>query len=191
MYKLAYARLFWGLVLIIFSFRIQGFDILPDVVGYLLIAIALLELSRQHGAYGKGIPYAWLMMILSLIGLFQTPTVLTTMKPMSSWDYAVLLLEQTGIVLRLFLFYWMTRAIGELALDARNYLLHSQAVFRWKLNLWLTVIILLGVPFAMNLPKEATLFLILPILLQFVAMLLLLALIYRAKRELVEENTIS
>lgn len=153
MYKPDYNRLFWGFLLVIFNFRIQGFDILPDVIGYILIIKALQGLAHQHEDYGKGISFAVMLAVLSLVNVYQAQTGIQSSKPVSFLDYALLLLGQIGLILELFLVYWILRAMTELANETSNFLLHDQAKLRWKLNLWLTVIMLLVLPFTLNLPE--------------------------------------
>lgn len=184
MYKSDYNLLFWGFFLVIFNFRIQDFDILPDVIGYPLIIQALQGLRRQHHEYGKGIAFARVLAVWSLINIVQVQTGIQAPRPASFVDYAFLLVGQIGVILQMFLVYWILRTMIELAKESGNLLLNSQAMFRWKFYFWLSVVLLLTGPFAINLPEPIFLVMAVPIMLQFIAMLLLMVLISKAKREL-------
>jgi hypothetical protein len=35
----SFGYIFWGLILVILDFKINGFDLLPDVIGYVLVGI--------------------------------------------------------------------------------------------------------------------------------------------------------
>lgn len=39
-------KLYWGFFFIMFNFRIQGFDIFPDIVGYLFLASGFTTLFQ-------------------------------------------------------------------------------------------------------------------------------------------------
>lgn len=50
-----FSKLFWGFLIILLDFRIQGFDILPDIIGYLMIYSGLTQLIylSEHFKYAK------------------------------------------------------------------------------------------------------------------------------------------
>lgn len=41
-------KIFWGLIFVFFHFRLNGLDLLPDFVGYLLIAAGMNELRQSE-----------------------------------------------------------------------------------------------------------------------------------------------
>lgn len=53
-------KFFWGLVLIFFNINIGFIDILPDFIGYILIASAFAELQKYVVIAEKGIIWAWI-----------------------------------------------------------------------------------------------------------------------------------
>ncbi|NLD50357.1 MAG: hypothetical protein GX660_24725 [Clostridiaceae bacterium] len=66
-------KLFWGFVFIMIGFRIQGFDILPDTVGFLLFASGFSSLSSNSDYFNKASKYNIPMIILSIFSIYQEP----------------------------------------------------------------------------------------------------------------------
>ncbi|MDF2593585.1 MAG: hypothetical protein K0S75_3051 [Clostridia bacterium] len=66
-------KLFWGFLFIMFNFRIQGFDILPDVVGYLFLASGFSELLSNSNYFSIAAKYNVPMIVLSLFSIYQSP----------------------------------------------------------------------------------------------------------------------
>lgn len=64
--KLQYRRIAAGLLLVLLDFRIGYFDLLPDAIGYWLIAGALRVLASTNKDYNKAFPYAILLGVLTL-----------------------------------------------------------------------------------------------------------------------------
>lgn len=46
-------KIFIGLLFLFFHFRIEGFDLLPQFVGYILIGMGFADLSKTDAAFGK------------------------------------------------------------------------------------------------------------------------------------------
>ncbi len=64
-------KLCWGFLFIMVSIRIQGFDILPDIVGYLLFASGFRHLSPHSGYFKKASIFNIIMIFLSLFSIYQ------------------------------------------------------------------------------------------------------------------------
>jgi hypothetical protein len=54
-----------------FDFRINGFDILPDFIGYLLFYLGASKLQHAHDRFAKAKPLCALMIFLSLPSLIE------------------------------------------------------------------------------------------------------------------------
>ncbi len=66
-------QIFWGLLIVAIDLRINGFDLLPDGIGYGLMAWGcggLVPLSRQ---FAMAQPLAWALALLWLISLAVPP----------------------------------------------------------------------------------------------------------------------
>lgn len=66
-------KLFWGFFFIMLNFRIQGFDILPDLVGYIFFAVGINNLISSSEYFEKAAKYNIPMLIFSLLSLYQVP----------------------------------------------------------------------------------------------------------------------
>lgn len=66
-------KLYWGFLFTMLSFRIQGFDILPDVVGYLFFASGFSSLISSSNYFSIAAKYNIPMVILSLFSFYQAP----------------------------------------------------------------------------------------------------------------------
>lgn len=73
MYESSFNKLYWGFIFIMFSFRIQGFDILPDIIGYLLFASAISQLVSSSTYFSEASKYNIVMIILSAFSIYQRP----------------------------------------------------------------------------------------------------------------------
>jgi hypothetical protein len=66
-------KLYWGFIFIMFGFRIQGFDILPDIVGYLFFASAFSDFTSSSTYFKEAAKYNIPMIILSVFSIYQRP----------------------------------------------------------------------------------------------------------------------
>ncbi|MBZ9687449.1 hypothetical protein G9F72_014050 [Clostridium estertheticum] len=66
-------KLYWGFLFIMLSFRIQGFDILPDIVGYLFFASGFSQLISNSKYFSIAAKYNMPMIILSILSIYQAP----------------------------------------------------------------------------------------------------------------------
>lgn len=68
-----FKKLFWGFLLIMLGFKIQGFDILPNIVGYLLFASAFSNLNSNSMYFSIAAKYNIPMIILSVFSIYERP----------------------------------------------------------------------------------------------------------------------
>lgn len=64
-------QLVWCGYLFLFDLRIRGFDILPDVLGYLLITLGLSRLSKINDHFARAARVAPIAALISLTELYQ------------------------------------------------------------------------------------------------------------------------
>ena len=67
-----------GLVLALLDLRIYGFDVLPDVVGWLVAVRGLSRLTTLDGRFGPALRWALLTAVLSLADLVRAQVTTTT-----------------------------------------------------------------------------------------------------------------
>ncbi len=66
-----FGQIFWGLLVVILDLRVRGFDLLPDFVGYILVAVGaggLIGASRQFATVRM---MSWVLAGMSLLSLFR------------------------------------------------------------------------------------------------------------------------
>ncbi|MFS0724643.1 hypothetical protein [Paenibacillus sp. 1P07SE] len=68
-----FSKFFWGFLFIMFNFRIQGFDILPDVIGFILFAVGFRTLARESDSFERAKLFNFGLIFLSLFSLYQSP----------------------------------------------------------------------------------------------------------------------
>ena len=64
-------KIFWGLMLNFLTFNINGIDILPDFLGYILIVIGLTQLADQSNHFCKAKPLAMIMVFVAFMMQFS------------------------------------------------------------------------------------------------------------------------
>ena len=63
-------QIFWGLILVILDLNINNFDVLPDFVGYILVAVGAGGLKAISLKFAVASTLSWVLMCLSLLGFF-------------------------------------------------------------------------------------------------------------------------
>lgn len=133
-----FGTIFWGF-LFMFDFRIQGLDILPNIIGYLLMYSGLGNLSSYSSKFDSAKKYSVPLAVLSLFSIYQVqkPVGQLTFDPLSIG------LSIVGIittVLDLFLVYNLCLGIVDLAKNQSNDELQGLAQRRWKYYLYCKVL---------------------------------------------------
>jgi hypothetical protein len=62
-----FGQIFWGLLLVIVNFTINGFDVLPDGIGFVLVAVGSRGLEMLSPRFQTAATIAWIMAGLWLI----------------------------------------------------------------------------------------------------------------------------
>ena len=63
-----FGQIFWGLLLVILDFKINHIDILPDFVGYILIAIGCRGLVIASPQFSTASMMSWILVALAFVG---------------------------------------------------------------------------------------------------------------------------
>lgn len=69
---------FWGLLFTAINIRIQGFDIVPDVIGYIIVINGLMKIEKYEDKFSSAKKAAYLLAVLALINIYQAP---------AGWEY--------------------------------------------------------------------------------------------------------
>ena len=63
-------QIFWGLLLVILDFRVNDLDLLPDFLGYIIVAVGAAGLIEASARFRPARNLGWVLAFLSLAGLF-------------------------------------------------------------------------------------------------------------------------
>jgi hypothetical protein len=128
-----FGKLFWGLLIVFVDLRINGFDLLIDLLGYVVVVIGLGELARRNRNFDRARPYATVLLILSALDLFtRTPTGDSSVSAglFGSPGWAIAFAIALAFV-NLMLVYLVCRGIGEMATQAGATDLADLSHTRW------------------------------------------------------------
>ncbi|MDF3000113.1 MAG: hypothetical protein K0Q48_232 [Bacillota bacterium] len=64
---------FWGLILTAINIRIQGFDIVPDPIGYIMAIVGLGRIKVYDSYFEHAKKVTLILLVLSLINVYQPP----------------------------------------------------------------------------------------------------------------------
>lgn len=99
-------NIFIGYILIFFHLKINGFDLLPDFIGYILIVIGLGQLAAESEQFVKAKSWAVIMTIVSvfscIVGLFG-----------GGYNFALSLVSLVFCCIGLYLMYLIGHGISE------------------------------------------------------------------------------
>lgn len=68
-----FRQIFWGLLLVILDLKLNGFDVLPDFIGYILVAVGCGGLASLSRRFSTAQTLSGVLVVLSLVG-FVFPT---------------------------------------------------------------------------------------------------------------------
>lgn len=131
MVKAGFDKFYWGFLFIMFDFRIQGIDILPDVIGFILFAVGFQTLLEHSSFFAKGKTYNLIMLIISIFSIYERPT-----------EESGIHINPFGILLGLVSFalilavaYHLFMGIKEMAEKREQPGIAEEAIHKWKLFL--------------------------------------------------------
>ncbi len=131
-----YRKLFWGFIFL-FDFRLGGFDILPDIIGFILIFIALNAMKEQNGHYRRSSVLALPLIFISIFDIYQNPSAEASL-------FGILIGLMVG-VLSIVMVYGICMGIMEEAAKTGDADLGHKAMSRWKIYLVANIIVLAAI----------------------------------------------
>lgn len=182
----AYLQIAWGLALELIDFRIGMLDILPDFVGYFLLALGLSRLN----AHNRGFNIAWfaagVQFVFSIMQMFGAPTGFS-LTGVESVSTVTLVLMTFSVAFEMLLYYGLCRGIRESAEERDKIRLADSARTVWSVAFCVGFLNLFLFPFQLNYTLQSLFEVVL--LLAFASLavgLWVLLLARRAGRELSE-----
>ena len=165
-----FAQLFWGLLLVILDFSINKFDLLPDGIGYLVVATGCNGLSTLSPRFSTARNFCFVLAILWLIGF------------LIHGDIAIVYRLVTTLVNCAFI-WQLLGGLAEFALDRKRPDLARRAHNR---RLAYVVIMIASSLFAimMNGSRDGGLLIVVLVVSMLVLMVMILHLIHYTKIEL-------
>lgn len=174
-----FRRIGWGLVFSLIDFRIMYFDLLPDFIGYILIATALQGLGTIHVAFARAKWAAILMILASLLSVFMPANIhITELNTQPLWIHFY---SQAMTGLHTLLAYWLFNGMEH---TVKRYLPKNRELledirFRGFVYLAFFAIQLFLYPFHLNQGEDWSIWLILFSLIALMLEFLLLRLPFR------------
>ena len=167
--KSSFAFIFWGLLLAFLDFSINGFDLLPDALGFGLVAIGAARLSRHSSHFRTASSLCWFLVVAWFVGLFVSGD--------AAWPFRVLI---TTISLAM---HWtLLGGVIDVATAQSRLDLAQQAASRR-----MAYVIILGagmlIGFVAN-GRQSLLLVLIFVVPAIVVSVMVMYLIYRADREL-------
>lgn len=144
----AWYRILWGLLFVLIDLKVEMVDMLPDMLGYLLIASGLWRLQRLNGYFRLGHLSAWLLLVWSAASLFWFPEVAMDSVHMQSVKNLFILLP--AVLLHTALIYSICRGIQAHYTGTESEL-DRKARFRLHLFMAGQLLLLILYPFMLNL----------------------------------------
>ena len=164
----SFALIFWGLVLTILDFRVNGFDLLPDLMGYLLVALGCEGLALASPRFQMARLIAWILAIFEVYLFFAKPV-----DPMVTLAAAILSVVMVWSLLG---------GIMQVATDLRRPDLAASASNRRIVYAVLMAACHLS-PFLVEIASDGSLVAVILLGCTLVALFLVLHIIHRMKRE--------
>jgi hypothetical protein len=77
--RAGFSLVFWGFLMVVIDVRINHLNVfVPDLIGYLLVALGLSFLARHHRSFLVAMILAWILVPLSIVDLREMPVELAT-----------------------------------------------------------------------------------------------------------------
>ncbi|GIP32106.1 hypothetical protein [Paenibacillus sp. J2TS4] len=117
------------------DFRIQGFDILPDIIGYILFAVGFSTLAEQSSYFKKAGNLNIFMIFLSIFSIYEQPDTGGGIhfNPMG------MVVGIVSLILGLVIVYYLFMGIKEMANRQEKTTIYEEAEKRWTQYLLLQV----------------------------------------------------
>jgi hypothetical protein len=148
MVKKGLDKFFIGFIFIMLSFTVKGFDIFPDVIGYIFFAFGFRDLILRSEYFKVASKYNIAMIVLSILSLYKMPT----QGEGFHIDYLGILgivIWIASLVINLLVVYNLFKGIQDISYSQEQYELARESQIKWKhylflqISIWAAFILLL------------------------------------------------
>lgn len=135
------SKVFWGLLLVFVDIRLNNFDILPDLIGFIIAYTGFSQLSSFHPHFEKAKYASIPLLLFSILDLFQVQAQVefSTAHP-SSISLPIVFLSIVSTLLYLYMVFHLCKGIGYIGRLIGVLELEQKAQKRWTYFLWITLI---------------------------------------------------
>lgn len=139
-----FTQLYWGFLFIMLDFRIQGVDILPDIVGYIFFASGFSTLASKSEYFNKASKLNIPMIILSIFSIYEKPAHGSGINiNFGALGILGILISVASLILGLLVVYYLFMGIKEMSNNVHRDI-YEEADRRWNEYLILQIAVLLG-----------------------------------------------
>lgn len=133
-----FRKLYWGFLFIMIDFRIQGVDILPDIIGYILFAVGfgILALHSIHFSKARNLNIP--MIILSIFSIYEVPAQNGGVQ-FSPLGFFGILISIASLILNLLVIYNLFMGIKDMAEERGQMDLYTESNKMWNQYLMLQI----------------------------------------------------
>ncbi|MHB1418395.1 MAG: hypothetical protein ACYCX4_02230 [Bacillota bacterium] len=174
-------KIYLGLLLVLLDFRIQGVDILPDFIGYIIVFNGLGQMLDWNPHYEQARRYVPFLVILSFLDIYQVqhPVGLFNFSP---GTVLIVFLGVIAAALDLFVIFHVCTGIKEMAVAAGDMDLNLKAETRWSYYLYSKIAIAVSMLFLLIGPFLAIVIGIPLLVISIIVAILMLMLMKQADR---------
>ncbi|HHY82823.1 MAG TPA: hypothetical protein GX505_09120 [Clostridiales bacterium] len=132
----AFRNFYWGFLFVMIDFRINGFDILPDLIGYAFFVAGLNLLLERNNHFSQARTFNIIMLILSIFSIYERPAENTGGFNIHI-DFIGLLTGIAALIFSLLAMYHLFMGIKQLAEEYDASDISAESEQRWKQFLYL------------------------------------------------------
>ena len=133
-----FRNLYWGFLFIMVDFRIQGVDVLPDIIGFILFAIGFGILASNSVHFTTARTYNIPMIFLSIFSIYERPAQGGGIEIGLFGPFGILI-AIASVILSLLVVYNLFMGIKDMAVQRQEMDLHAEAEERWSQYLLLQI----------------------------------------------------
>ncbi|SET70672.1 hypothetical protein SAMN05660297_03226 [Natronincola peptidivorans] len=137
-----FRKLYWGFFFML-SFRIQGFDIIPNIVGYILFFIGAGMLASNSEYFSKARSFSIPMIPLSIFSIYERPAEGGGIHLGGFWPLGALI-SIASLVLTLLIVYNLFMGIKDMATAQERDDIYEEADKRWQQYFMLQLAVVAG-----------------------------------------------